>query len=352
MFMLNNWYAVAQSHEIGRSLLPRMICGQPMVFYRRENGRPVALEDMCWHRLLPLSKGRLEGDHVHCKYHGLLFNAEGRCTQVPSQDSIPPSARVRRYPTVDKHRFVWVWPGDPEQADESRVPDLHWFADPAWNGEPMTYHFKCDYRLVIDNLLDLSHETYVHPESIGSEHVAEAPIQTEQIGDDVVVSRWILDHKPATFWRRAIGSDKNCDRWQIIRWTAPSTILIDVGVAITGTGAPQGDRSQGISQYVINTITPETETSCWYFFGNARNYKIGDRELTQSIMKTVAGIFNQDKDVLEAQQRAMLLRPDRNLSNIDIDAGSVRARRVLRAKIAAEAEAQEAQDNRPTAAAR
>ena len=336
MFLMNSWYAVAWGHELGRSLHPRRICGKPMVFYRREDGGAVALEDLCWHRLLPLSKGRLEGDCVRCKYHGLLFDSAGRCVEMPSEGKIVASARVVRYPVTEKHRLVWVWPGDPDKADESLVPDLHWFADPEWAGDGSTYHFRCDYKLLIDNLLDLTHETYVHPETIGSTHIFDAPVVTEQVGEDVVVSRWILDHKPATFWQRQLGTDKNCDRWQIIRWSAPSTIAIDVGVAVTGTGAPRGDRSHGISMWVLNTMTPETETSCWYFFANPRNYNIHDRELSLSIQKGVAAIFDQDREILEAQQQAMLENPNRPLANIAIDAASVRARRILKAKIEAE----------------
>jgi hypothetical protein len=48
------------------------------------------------------------------------------------------------------------------------------------------------------------------------------------------------------------------DRWQIIRYTAPSAAAIDVGVAKAGTGAPTGDRSQGVTGTVINAMTPET----------------------------------------------------------------------------------------------
>ena len=66
--------------------------------YRRTDGQVAALEDACWHRLLPLSMGRLEGDELVCGYHGLVYNAQGRCTHMPSQETINPSACVRSYP--------------------------------------------------------------------------------------------------------------------------------------------------------------------------------------------------------------------------------------------------------------
>jgi vanillate O-demethylase monooxygenase subunit len=257
---------------------------------------------------------------------------------MPAQEAVASNARVTGYPIAEKHRLVWVWPGDPSKADESLIPNLYWFSDPKWTGDGATAHFKCGYQLLADNLLDLTHETYVHPETIGSEHIPDAPLKTEARGEEVVVSRWMLDHEPASFWKRQIGTDKNCDRWQIARWTAPANVVIDVGVAVTGTGAAQGDRSRGISMMVVNSITPETETSCWYFFGNPRNYNIEDQELTVSIMKSVAVIFDQDRQILEAQQQAILANPDRKLRNPNIDAGSVRARRILEAKLNAEAD--------------
>ena len=173
-FPLNAWYAAAYDVEVGRALFPRTVCQQKLVLYRQTDGRVAALEDACWHRLLPLSMGRLEGDEVVCGYHGLVFNAEGRCTHMPSQETLNPSACVRRFPVAEKHRFIWVWPGDPALADESLIPDLHWNHDPAWAGDGKMIRVKCDYRLVIDNLMDLTHETFVHGSSIGNRAVAEA----------------------------------------------------------------------------------------------------------------------------------------------------------------------------------
>lgn len=338
MFLLDAWYAVAWRHEIGRELFARRVCGRPMVFYRRQDSAPVALEDLCWHRLLPLSQGFLEGDCLRCKYHGLLYDSCGQCVEMPAQETVTKTAHVTSYPVAERHRLVWVWPGDPAKADESLIPNLHWFNDPKWAGDGTSVHFKCGYQLLVDNLLDLTHETFVHPETLGSEHILSSPLKTEANGEEVVVSRWMLDHEPAAFWKRQLGTEKNCDRWQIARWTPPSNVVIDVGVALTGTGAPHGDRSHGITMKVVNTVTPETETSCWYFFGNPRDYKLDDRELTLSIMKSVAGIFDQDRVVLESQQQAILENPHRKIMNLNIDAGSVRARRILEAKLNAEAE--------------
>lgn len=124
-FPLNAWYATAWDHEVGRQLLARTICNQKLVLWRRADGSVAAVEDACWHRLLPLSLGRLDGDDVVCGYHGLAFDGHGRCTRMPSQERLNPSACVRAYPAVERHRFIWVWPGDPALADPALIPDLH-----------------------------------------------------------------------------------------------------------------------------------------------------------------------------------------------------------------------------------
>jgi phenylpropionate dioxygenase-like ring-hydroxylating dioxygenase large terminal subunit len=123
-FPKNAWYAAAWDTEVKRRLLPRTICGRHVVLYRRTDDVCVALENARWHRLLPLSQGRLEGDDVVCGYHGLIYNPQGRCVYMPSQETINPAACVRSYPVFEKHRFVWLWAGDPAQADPSKIPRI------------------------------------------------------------------------------------------------------------------------------------------------------------------------------------------------------------------------------------
>ena len=92
VFPLNAWYAAAYDVEVVQQLLARTICKQKVVLFRKTDGSVAVLEDACWHRLLPLSMGRLQGDQVTCGYHGLVYNAEGRCTHMPSQETINPTA--------------------------------------------------------------------------------------------------------------------------------------------------------------------------------------------------------------------------------------------------------------------
>ncbi|MFY7779056.1 MAG: Rieske 2Fe-2S domain-containing protein [Elstera sp.] len=329
MFLKDQWYAVAWDRDIGGKPVGRTICGEKIVFYRKRDRSLVALEDCCPHRLFPLSQGSVQDDRLVCGYHGLTFIEGGQCVHMPSQDTINPNAHIRAYPVVERYRFIWVWIGDAALADPARIPALPWCADPAWAFDGGTYQTACDYRLVIDNLMDLTHETYVHSTSIGQKELTEAPFEAKLVGDRAVVSRWTLNVEPPPFWVHNWKSKELVDRWQICEYSVPSVITIDVGVARAGTGAPQGDRSQGISATVINLITPETETSCLYHWGFARNFETGDQGLTMRIRDAQGGVFMEDIDVFMHQQQNILARPDRKMMSFNIDAGGVLARRLL-----------------------
>ena len=335
-FPLDAWYAAAYDVEVRRELLARTICGKKIVLFRRQDGAAAALADACWHRLLPLSKGRLEGDELVCGYHGIAYDPRGRCTFMPSQETINPSASVRAYPVVERHRFIWIWPGDPALADPAKIPDMHWNHDPSWAGDGKLIPVKCDYRLVVDNLMDLTHETFVHGSSIGNRAVAEAPFDVTHSGRFATVTRWMRDVDPPPFWAAQLGKPGKVDRWQIIRFEAPCTVVIDVGVAPAGTGAPEGDRSQGVNGHVLNTITPETDGTCLYFWAFARNYRLEEQRLTHELREGVARIFSEDETILEAQQSALDEHPDHVFYNLNIDAGAMWARRLIDRMIAAE----------------
>lgn len=337
IFPLDSWYVAAWDAEVGRTLLSRTICNRKIVLYRMLDGTPAALEDACWHRLVPLSIGSLAGDDVRCGYHGLAFGHNGRCTHMPSQETINPSACVRAYPVVERHRFIWVWPGDPALADPAAIPHLPWPDDTDWAGDGRMTEIGADYRLVIDNLMDLTHETYVHSTSIGNAALAEAPFDAFHGEKTARIERWVLNEAPPPFWASQLGKSGKVDRWQVINFLAPSTIYLEVGVAPVGTGAPEGDRSQGVDMRVLHLLTPSTDKSCYYFWSHLRNYRVHDQGATRRVLEAGGNILLEDRTVIEAQQRAIDEHPDHVFHNLNIDAGSMWARRAIDRLIAAEA---------------
>jgi vanillate O-demethylase monooxygenase subunit len=339
MFVRNQWYVFGWDREIGRKPLGRTICGEPIVLYRTLAGAVVALEDACPHRLLPLSMGLIEGDNLRCRYHGVLFDGHGHCLEMPGQVQKRDTLRAKTYPVVERYRFVWVWIGAADKADPALIPDLWPCAREGWAFEGGSHFIKADYRLNIDNLMDLTHETHVHPGSIGQSELLDAPIEVTAEGDKVLVSRWMDNIIPPPFWATNSRYDGPMDRWQICEYLFPSTVIIDVGVAPAGQIPRGGDRTQGTNGFVIDCMTPSSETSHWYFWGMARNFLVGDIGFGDRVKAAQHHVFSEDVEVLEAQQRSLDALPDRKMRVFDIDGGGVRARvmidRALKAQAAA-----------------
>ena len=348
-YVPNQWYVAGFDYEIGRKPLARTLCGEEVVLYRKLDGTPVAMHDACPHRLLPLSMGMLEGDDLRCRYHGMMFDVGGRCVDMPTQDGAVRNFQVKKvYPVVERYRFIWIWIGEAEKADAALVPDLWPCEREGWTFDGGAYHVKADYRLMIDNLMDLTHETHVHPGTIGQPEILGSPIETDSEGDRVFVRRWMKGIDAPPFWRYALKKPGKVDRWQICEFIPPSAVIIDVGVAPEGTGAPEGDRSQGVNGYVIDVLTPETETTAWYFWGMARNFDLADQGFTARFKQQQGGVFMEDVEILEAQQKRIDANPDMKLRVFNIDAGGARARAVIERMIAAE---KAAGDAAPTLAA-
>ena len=340
MFPKNAWYVACTPDEIDGKPLGRRICNESIVFYRGPEGRVAALEDFCPHRGAPLSLGRVCEGKLVCGYHGLEMGCDGKTVAMPGQ-RVRGFPAIRSYPVVERYGFVWVWPGDPAQADPATIHHLHWADNPAWAYGGGLYHIACDYRLMVDNLMDLTHETYVHSTSIGQKEIDEAPVSTKDEGDPVITSRFMDNIMAPPFWRMALRGnglpdDQPVDRWQICHFTPPSHVLIEVGVALAGRGGYEADASVKASSIVVDFITPETETSMWYFWGMARNFQAQDAALTATIREGQGKIFAEDLQMLEQQQKNLLAWPDRPLLKLNIDAGGVQSRKVIERLLAAE----------------
>ena len=330
MFLRNYWYVAATDAEIGRKPLGRMILGDPIVLFRAEDGTPVAFEDRCPHRHLPLSMGKLVGDTLQCLYHGLRFARDGHCVYIPGQEQIPQAAKVRCYPVVERYHWIWIWLGDPALADPAAITDFHWLDDPNWGAKGAYLHVEANWQLVVDNLLDLTHLAFVHDTTIGNLALAEhAKVKVARTRDGVVVTRWIIDQEPPPTFKKVGGFQGNVDRWQIIDFTPPAFLRLDVGATPTGTGAPEGRRVGGINMRNLNAITPETETTSHYFWGQAHDFDVNNPETTNKIFEQIQTAFLEDVAVFSAQQRNLNLIQNPPQIDIAANAGAIQARRIL-----------------------
>jgi len=338
MFLRNGWYAAVWSSELAGGPLARTFLDEPVALFRCASGRVAAFEDRCCHRAAPLSRGAVEGDALRCGYHGLKFDPDGRCIEVPIQTNVPPGARVRTYPVCEKWNVVWIWMGDPARADPATVPDLPWLASADWTLTPGYIHVGSNAQLLIDNLLDFTHVAYLHSRTIaGDPKEATTPTRTERLQNGIRTGRWMLDVNPPPLFAAAGGFNGPVDRWQWATWLAPSTVYIDVGCARAGTGAPEGDRSQGISIWSTHLVTPETETSCHYNFGFARNFRLDDSAMSRLLFEGSRDTFLEDKVMLEAQQRNLRGGALDGLIDVATDAAQLQVRRILDDLIRADA---------------
>jgi vanillate monooxygenase len=333
MFLKNTWYVACTTEELKDKPLGRQICGERMVFYRSVENKVAAVEDFCPHRGAPLSLGYVCEGKLVCGYHGLEMGCDGKTIAMPGQ-RVRGFPAIRSFAVVERYGFIWVWPGEQAQSDAEKIPHLDWYDNPEWAYGGGLFHINCDYRLMVDNLMDLTHETYVHATSIGQKEIDEVPCQTVVEGNHVATSRHMTNIMAPPFWQLALrgnnlADDVPVDRWQICRFSPPSHVMIEVGVAHAGHGGYDAAPEHKVGSIVVDFITPETETSIWYFWGMARKFNPTDTALTDSIREGQGKIFSEDLQMLELQQKNLLLHPDRALLKLNIDAGGVQSRKIL-----------------------
>ena len=331
MFLRNFWYVGASVDEVQDKPLGRTVLNEPIVFFRAGDGHVAAMEDRCAHRRLPLSMGMVIDGVLQCHYHGLRFDRTGKCVCVPGQDHIPSLAKVKTYPVVERYKWIWIWMGDPALADPDQITDFHWLDDPEWGAKTSYLHVDANWQLVVDNLLDLTHLAFVHETTIGNSALVEnAAVRVQRQGNNnVLVTRWMIDTPPPPTFVKVGGFTGNVDRWQIIAFTPPAFLRLDVGACPTGTGAPEGRRIDGISMRNLNAITPETEKTSHYFWGQCHSFDVKNPETTEKIFRQIETAFHEDVAVFQAQQRSIDQRPDAPQVDINADAGTIQARRIL-----------------------
>ena len=323
-FLRNCWYVAAEAGEVTRTPLARLLLGEPVVLYRREDGAPVALEDRCCHRRAPLSKGKVIGDRLQCGYHGFTFDASGACVAIPGQDHVPPRLGVRAYPLIERHGYLWIWMGEQAKANPASIPDFSRNSDPAWAKVHSRLPVAAHYQLLVENLIDLSHVGFVHAKTIGTDD-SRSELTFDRGDDFVKVVRQPVEVATAPHnLKQGMGPRSVLEK--SITFAPPCQVVIDVRTTEVAPGK-NDPISLGIT--ILNACTPETESSTHYFWASARDYLLGDQQLDAFLMKLTVDAFNEDKDMLEAQQRSIELDPEAPTVSVNADWGSVQMRRLV-----------------------
>lgn len=340
-YIRNSWYVGAWSHtvETGKPMAMQIL-NEPIVLYRTASGQAVALEDRCSHRLAPLSMGRCEGEAIRCMYHGLRFEPSGECSEIPGQALIPPNARVRSYPVVERHGWIWLWMGDVAAVDESLIPPIVGPDDGTYFLGKGDLDYKAQAHLIWDNLLDFSHLAYVHPTSFNATETwgETRPVFTP-LERGVRADRWVLDQPP-------LFGDERSDQWFTYDFLAPGLLILQtmtypVGKAEEfGLKAPPQDAAWMQNSYSAHAITPMTDGTTRYFFTFGPHAQGGSKEAAEQFLSVAFTAFAEDQAFIEAQSLTMAASPGARIMPTSGDRGITLFHRITERLIRAEREGQ------------
>ena len=332
MFLRNCWYAAGWSRDfVPGKLHPLSVLGEPIVIYRKESGSPVALMDRCCHRLAPLSMGRLEGDDLRCMYHGLKFAPSGGCVEIPGDTKIPPQVRVRSYPICDRYSIAWIWMGDAARAHEALIPQFVGIDDPRWAMHPGRMDYKANYNLINDNLLDLSHIRFLHSNSLGLTLTPEKMFRpiVRPITRGVRIQSWAISGPSRIL---PAFRERSFDVWQTYDFVVPGVFLLQAAFYPPGTAERFPEQEAvGVEpvhiQFTCQAITPLTVDRTCYFF--AYGPWVKEAELKDFFYELAKKTFDEDRLMIEAQQRNIDLNPSTKMVKLSMDAGLAQFHRIM-----------------------
>jgi phenylpropionate dioxygenase-like ring-hydroxylating dioxygenase large terminal subunit len=345
-FVRNAWYVASWSHDLKSDPLPETILGENVVLWRGEDGAPRAAEDVCPHRFLPLSKGRVRGNDLQCGYHGLTFDGQGACVHAPTQDAPPDTPNIRTYPVQENMGLVWIWMGDPAAANTDDIYDLPQYHEDGWGiGYGDALDVEANYLLLCDNLCDPTHVNYVHPSTLGNRDGVDAPVTYEDMSWGVLTERFTPSSTPTGFAEAVGDYDGKVDMWQHYLMYLPSVSIIDFGATIAGTGSYEAGGEGRIQVFSCHFMTPITETRTIDRWLHVRNFQPDDPSVGDGISAQFRIAFAEDKEILQAVQAEEERHAGRAKIGLDLDASAglfrLKINRLLRAETRDAAQAAE-----------
>jgi vanillate O-demethylase monooxygenase subunit len=240
-------------------------------------------------------------------YHGLRFDRTGQVVEIPGQRKIPSSLRVRGYPVVERHGWIWVWMGDAKVAEESLVPVVTGLDDSDYACGSGQMDYEAEARFVNDNLLDLSHVSFLHTQTARStENWARERVTISERERGVHVERWVSGGY----------STVEGDIYSRYEFFVPGIFLYTEDVYPLGTanalnGTPPADLDREPRRnFALQAITPITEKTARALYIVAAHRDHGGEAKRDATMSVVPKIFAEDKAMVEAQQRIIDATPD------------------------------------------
>ena len=300
--LLGFWYTGCPSADLRPGALKGIVLlGLPIVLCRTPQGEVAAMRDICPHRGMPLSFGRMEGDRVECAYHGWQFDRSGRCRAIPAlvEDSPiqPERIGITTYPCRERDGYVWVFIPDPQQPNQT-VPDVPPLPLPSspYRKIHISTILECTIDDGIVGLMDPAHGPFVHQSSWwrtkSSIHEKAKTFEPLPRGFRMV------PHEPS----------KNSGPYKLLNffYGGPLTTTIDFVLP-----NQRFEFVQCGSLFVSTraTVTPITEEQCRIDFTAAWNC-LGWMPFSKSLFRYFANIFlKQDREAMERQAVGLRYKP-------------------------------------------
>lgn len=327
-FPRNAWYAVAPSHEVGRTPVGRRAVGRSVALYRTLDGAPVALEDRCAHRPYPLSLGRLDGDRIVSGYTGFTYAPDGSCVAVPTQAHVPLGARVRAFPAHDDGALVWIWAGVPDLARLRPVPEVAWLRSPEWATFGQEWETAASLELLQDNFADISHVPVVDP-VITPPVLAEGtppPIEVEVSETSVAFTRSFPPAALAPWHAAALGLPAEARHRQREEghFVSPGLWVDRWDVEVSGHG-----RRDGLASFVFtHALTPLNGRATRHLWRVSRNFGL-DGATGAALAPLFTEYYRRVRSILETMQDVIDRDGWRPAVNVSADAAGIAVRKIM-----------------------
>ncbi len=324
------WYPLARSKDLmtGKPLAVTF-AGEPIVLARPAKGDLFALEDRCAHRQVPLHLGVIRGERVQCHYHCWTYDRHGTCVNVPYLDNRQNGEKqlpngVRSYPVREAYGFVFVYTGDLKADGFSQFPEIPTFALANYKTRVLDRPIACHYSFMHENLMDMNHQ-FLHRSLMGSIRATLLDIRSgaDWVETDYTFAR--MGGKQPLGEKFMIGDRKSSEINQIDKmtirtkypyqtlkfWTAGNTDpALDLWNCYVPTDLEQRQNQTYGLLMIGKPNIPGLVHLLWPF-----------------IVAFTNGIFAQDKEIVEAEQRAFD-RQGQDL-NQEISPAILRLREVL-----------------------
>jgi nitrite reductase/ring-hydroxylating ferredoxin subunit len=247
--MRRYWVPALQSSEIADPDGPQVrvqLLGEKLLAFRDSDGKARLIDEFCSHRGVSLYFGRNEENGIRCAYHGVKFDGDGKCVDVPSSPQACERMHIKAYPCIERGGIVWTYMGPADK--QPAPPELEWCTLPAGHVFVSKRLQYSNYLQAMEGGIDTAHVSYVHSFEVDSDPMHQGVKALDYIKADGNVV-FEIEKTPfglSLFGRR--NGEPDSYYWRVTQWLFPWFTLI----------APFGGHALGGHVWV-----PIDDHSCW-----------------------------------------------------------------------------------------